>query len=355
MKRLYLVSIYYQKDRVTGANKRFDELGKRHLRNQNFDVRVVVARGQKPEWCPDDRVIFVRPYTSKLQRIITWLALSLTLLRLKHGVVYSDFQPAPLLSNFKHTHYQLIHDLRNWTSFGRRGLGIFSGLFQKIQLRSANYVVTVSEFSKTDVISKCGVAEDRVLVAYNGLSESYFDEPLSNIRHKYDVVYVATFEPRKNHIALLQALEDCPADTKVVFVGRDLGTLSSVKDYIRSSSNHCVRSIQLVESISEGDLLELYRSTKVFVSPAFFEGFGMPLIEAAASDAQVLCSNIEVFQEIMGDAAVYFDPHSPGELSGQLNLVLSGKLSKKPFDSSRFHWDRICQRLEEHFHTNVHG
>ncbi|WOX04842.1 glycosyltransferase family 4 protein [Microbulbifer pacificus] len=352
MKSLYLVSIYYQKDRVTGANKRFDELGKRHLRSGRFYVTVVVAQGQKPDWCPESNVIYVRPYKSKLQRLATWLDLSFKLLCLKPGVVYSDFQPVPLLLTLRHAHYQLIHDLRNWTNFGRKGLGLFSSLFQQIQLKMAHFVVTVSEFSKADVISKCGISKDKVLVAYNGLSESYFDSGSLHNYYDYDVVYVATFEPRKNHILLIRALEHCPPDTKVVFIGRDLGSLGEIKKYIESSASACVRSIQIFDSIGEEDLLKLYRSTKTFVSPAFFEGFGMPLIEAAACRAQVLCSDIEVFKEIMGEAAIYFDPHNPQELSRHLNLVLSDKVPNKPFDPSRFHWDHICEKLEKQFEAN---
>lgn len=349
MKDLYLISIYYQRARVTGANKRFDELGKRHLRNGKFRVTVIVARGEKPDWCPDGQVIYVRPYKSKLQRIITWLQLSYILLFLKRGIVYSDFQPVPLFVSLRHMHFQLIHDLRNWTSFGRKGLGWLSTLFQVLQLRKADRVVTVSEFSKTDIVTKCGIDDKDVIVAYNGVPDEYFSGGVAKESYSYDVIYVATFEPRKNHLSLVKALEGCPDDTKVVFIGRDLGSLPEIKNYIRMSESPCVRSIQFVEHIDEVGLIEYYRSSKTFVSPALFEGFGMPLIEAAASGGKILCSDIEVFREIMGDGAVYFDPTDPPTIRQKLNAVLTGKDNVNKADLTRFRWDRICELLEAQF------
>jgi glycosyltransferase involved in cell wall biosynthesis len=348
---LYLVSLYYDKNRVTGANKRFDELGKQHFESTNFKVFVIVPVGQRPEWCPVERAIYISPYHTRLQRLISWLHLTLVLMIRPRGIVYSDFQPVPLFVNLKHKHFQLIHDLRNWTDFGRGGLGLVSSWFQRWQLRSSGKVVTVSEFTKKDITSKCGLEPGAVVVSYNGLTDEYFDRTYSSDQgdRTNDILYVATYEERKNHICLLKAIENLKYDVNVTFIGRDLGSLIELKDYIDNSGSENLKNINFVTSISESDLLSLYRNTRFFVSPSFFEGFGMPLIEAAACGAAVICSDILVFREIMGEDAIYFDPNDYIELSRVLSDSLVGTVVAPSACVDRFKWSSISSDLESEF------
>ena len=193
------------------------------------------------------------------------------------GVLYSDFQPLPIGADWSHSRYQLIHDLRNWTGFGRGGLGRMTQAFQRQQLRSAKAVVTVSEFTADDIVEKCGVPRDQILVSYNGVNPLY--QPLrqaSRTAEAPDILYIATFEPRKNHLRLIQALELLRKPCRVTLVGRDLGGRKSVETYIQNSVKLSHVEIQIIESLSEADLLRLYQTTRLFVSPSLFEGFGMP-------------------------------------------------------------------------------
>jgi glycosyltransferase involved in cell wall biosynthesis len=346
-KVLYLTSLYYLKDRVTGANKRFDELGIRHLNSGSFKVYVIVQKGERPVWCPEESVIYINSYKSKIQRLISWLQLSLVLLRLPKGIVYSDFQPIPLFLSVKHCHYQLIHDLRNWTDFARGGLGKFSALFQRWQLRKANKIVTVSEFSKQDIIEKCEIPAQKIFVSYNGITDDYcFNTSRSYI---YDFIYIATFEPRKNHINLIKAIEKIQEPVRLCLIGRDLGSLSEIKKYIEASKSDNLKSITFIESIEEVDLIKLYQGTKVFVSPSYLEGFGMPLIEAAACGSRVCCSDIGVFHEIMGDSAYYFLPDSIDSIKHSLLESLCVSNNKNNLNIEKFRWDSISNDIESEF------
>lgn len=349
-KTLYLTSLYYLKDRVTGANKRFDELGKRLISTEDLNVFVIVQEGQCPVWCDTSRVIYIKAYNSKIQRLIAWLHLSWTLLRLPKGVLYSDFQPIPLFCGIKHFHYQLIHDLRNWTEYARGGLGKLSSLFQRWQLRTAYKVVTVSIFSKEDIIAKCNLKNDNIFVSYNGITDDY-SQAIGN-DYLYDFIYVATYEKRKNHLNLIKAIEKLPFETKTCLIGRDLGSLDSLKAYIESSSSINLKNITFIEHIDEAELINLYQRTKIFVSPSLLEGFGMPLIEAAACGTRVCCSDITVFREIMEDSAYYFDPNNIDEIQNSLQRALSDSEQKPDLSISKFRWDTIANYLKNEFLNN---
>lgn len=339
---LYIVSLYYDRYRVTGANKRFDELGARLLQLYPGECTVIVPEGHRPEWCPENRHIGIRPYRGKFSRLVSWLQLSLVMMRAPKGIIYSDFQPAPLMVGLKHYRLQLIHDLRNWTSFGRGGLGVLSTAFQRYQLRSAFAVVTVSEASKDDIVGKCGVPPERVIVSYNGLAESYREDV--TVARDIDLVYVATFEPRKNHVRLLEAIERIPEIRSVVLIGRDLGSRAEVDSYIRASTALSERQLTVIESVDEAEMVRTYQRAKLFVSPSLLEGFGMPLLEAAACGAKIACSDLAVFREICGDAAAYFDPLDVTDMARTIQASLCSA-SGHGLDVAAFRWPRITRDL----------
>lgn len=349
-KKLYLASLYYYKDRTTGANKRFDELGKRLIKSKELDVSIIVPEGERPHWCDESKVIFIKAYNSKIQRLVSWLHLSWVLMRLPKGVLYSDFQPIPLFCGLKHFHYQLIHDLRNWTEFARGGLGKLSSIFQRWQLRSAYKIVTVSQFSKEDIIKKCNLIRDDVFVSYNGITDEYITN-LDN-EYEYDFIYVATYEKRKNHLNLIKAIENIPFNIKTCLIGRDLGSLPLIMSYIEASNSSNLKNITFIDHIDENTLIELYQNTKVFVSPSLLEGFGMPLIESAACGARVCCSDIQVFREIMGESAYYFDPNCINEIQRALELTLSDSEKKLALDIDKFRWNTVEKELKNEFLSN---
>lgn len=341
----YLVSLYYDKHRVTGANKRFDEIGKCLVKSGQWNFLVFVTEGNEPDWCPKERVRRVRPYHSKGTRLLSWLHLSWMLLRTPRGILYSDFQPVPIGVDWIHSRYQLIHDLRNWTGFGRGGLGRLTQAFQRQQLTSARAVVTVSEFTADDIMEKCGMPRDRILVSYNGVNSAYQPlPPNSPVLMTNDILYIATFESRKNHLRLIQALELMQKNCRVTLVGRDLGHRKAVETYIQNSAKLTHADIQIIESLSEDDLLALYQKTRLFVSPSLFEGFGMPLIEAAACGVTVACSDITVFREIMGDDAYYFDPEDVQDIATTLETALETPEPKRT-NIERFRWPSITETL----------
>lgn len=345
---LYLISLYYKKNIVTGANKRFDEVGKRLQQIiGNGMVKVIVTEGEKPEWCEDDCVIYIKKFAKKIDRLLTNVRLSNCLKELPSGVVISDFLPLPLWGLKNHKHYQLIHDLRSFTDFSRLNIGRLTSYIQRYYLRKSQNVIAVSQFTKNEVSANCGVALDKILVSYNGVNPDEYTK-LKGARRDIDLLYVATFEPRKNHMSLLRALRHIEEKLSVVLVGRDLGELNSLIpeiNYLNMSGKH---RITVIESVGDSELIDIYSRSKVFISPSKFEGFGIPLIEAAVSGCKITCSDIQVFREILGEYPRYFEAGDIESIGFALKQVYEDESAESDFATfvkDKYSWDNITKKL----------
>lgn len=348
---LYLISLYYKKSIVTGANKRFDEIGLRLARQLGSkNVRVIVMNGECPKWCDESNVYFIKGFKNGLQRIISNIYLSNLLNKLPNGTVISDFMPLPFWGLKKHKHFQLIHDLRSFSLFSRMNLGRFTSNLQAKALNKSQKIIAVSEFTKNEVISLCNVEPDRVIVSYNGVNVDNYKD--NNKDRDIDFLYVATFEPRKNHINLLLALKQQTRKLNVVLVGRDLGELESLEPLISEIIMAGNISISIIESTTDLKLIKLYNNSKTFISPALLEGFGMPLIEAAICGCRVICSDIPVFHEILDDHAVFFNPNNVDEIAKTINLLSSSIYKYDPkiveYAFKHYSWDNIASKLIQH-------
>lgn len=346
-KPLYFLSLYFRLDIYSGANKRFTSLAENLYRLVGDRLRLIVSQGEAPDFLPPENVLQVAAYTSPTGRLKSFLQLRKLLRSLPPGLIVSDFMPIPFSALKHHDHFQLIHDLRNFTEFRRGGLSFLTAAFQRRQLRKSQALITVSEQSKLEIMRLCGIASRDIVVSYNGISRKYFFD--GNVsQNKYDILYVAIFEERKNHLNLVHALALSPRPLRICFVGSNGHT----RDMIKSKCKKLVRengfTIDFIDQITEDDLIDLYQRSRVYACPSLLEGFGMPLVEAMANQCQIACSDIPVFREICGDSAHYFDPRNPDAIWASLNGVLSSAAHReKSPDLRRFSWPQIASQLLE--------
>lgn len=328
--RFCLCSPYYSTSTVTGANRRFDELCKLAAADTSLDFVCVVPKGNKPPGIKNERQVIYIPQRLLANRLLTYLYLNyLFLFRLVNWTIVSDFNPVPISCFCLKRHVLLVHDARAFDSYGR--WSVFSSIMMKSFWRMTRKIVTVSEFSKKRLVSCLQKSSDDVIVSYNGISSSLVGLVGDSIKRDVDFLYVATFEPRKNHKVLVDAIAKSSIlrRASVVLVGKDLGGRKEIDQLILA---HGLSGVTIIDSISEDALRLLYNRARVFVSPSSYEGFGIPLIEAAIAGCRIVCSDIEVFREIMGGYATYFDCSS----SGALSMVLEGQLGDEPvYNSSK--------------------
>ena len=355
MNTFLFCSLYYKKNLPTGANKRFENFifSFQDFLNQNEKILVLVKKGNIPEKIKKtDKISFIEiPSFFILDRFISYIYLSIKFYRSKKMIIVSDFMPIPNASLSKHLHYQLIHDIRNFTKYKRSSYLNSAHNIQKYQWRKSNKIITVSNFIKNELINNCSIKPENIFVSSNGLEDKYYDMK-SSMGRDIDIAYIATFEKRKNHQYLIKALSKYSSNKKIklCLIGKDLGTLKKIKKMIIKLNNI---EVSFIDSFpTEKDIIAIYDRTKLFVYPSLYEGFGMPLIEAIARGCRVLCSDIPVFREIAGDIPTYFDLQSDPQslmtlIEKELNLKDPIKINHNLFLDS-YKWSNISKQFYLH-------
>jgi glycosyltransferase involved in cell wall biosynthesis len=209
-------------------------------------------------------------------------------------------------------------------------------------LRRAKTVITPSFHSKEQLHKIYGLPDSKVKVIYHGVSTL----PAKKlVRHNF-IFYCGRLAPLKNLDGLLTAFSLLPQtlDYDLVIAG------NGTREEIQKASS--TRRVIVRQDVSDLEMAELFSRAALFVFPSFYEGFGLPPLEAMSFGCPVIASNAGSLPEICGDAAYYVDPHNPREIAHAIETVLSDAelrecLSIRAFERvSQYRWeDSIAAHL----------
>ncbi len=206
----------------------------------------------------------------------------------------------------------------------------------------AKKIIAVSEFTKTDIISKFPKAKGKIVVTYEGVSnlargrDSLFVSKIDALETKemYHLgndflLYVGNAYPHKNLEKLLEVfltvLEARPK-LKLMLVGKSDYFYERLKDYAKSlnlwQKENINSPVVFPGYVPDAQLEVLYQEAKVYVFPSLYEGFGLPPLEAMARSCPVLSSDRSSLPEVLGDAALYFNPQDRNDFIAKLNMIL---------------------------------
>ncbi|MBI5414345.1 glycosyltransferase family 4 protein [Candidatus Peregrinibacteria bacterium] len=277
-------------------------------------------------------------------------------------VFIPDPRPAP--SSPKVAKVILVHDLsplhfartfslktRIWHKFLRL----------KKEMNESYRICTPSHFTKDDIQKCFHIPGEKITVIGAGVSE--YLHPISDpieldiVRKKYHLPHnfflsLSTLEPRKNLANLVEAFlrfqRRCDVkNCALVIAGKENPRIFS-KIHLQKSS-----SLIFSGFIDEEDKSVLYSAAKAFIMPSFFEGFGLPVLEAMACGTPILSSNASSLPEVYGDAALSFDPSSVTEISRAIETIYCNRnaqkeLSQKALRRSHlenFSWKTVGRKL----------
>jgi glycosyltransferase involved in cell wall biosynthesis len=353
MKNYLFCSIYYKNKLQSGANKRFKNLlfeFHNQLSNEQILI-IIVKKGHAPVFLTESSkniIIHEIPFFRIFDRFFSFLYLSIILSKMSKMIVISDFMPVPVYALRKHIHFQLVHDLRNFNIYKDSLLRI-KWRIQKLQWQQCQQILTVSNFSKKELIKYCKINPKKIFVSPNGIEKAYFGTKYS-IKDEFDLLYIANFEKRKNHSLLLRALSKINIQIRVCFVGSDSAQKSKIQTLSHSLSG--VDFTFMESNLNEEKLIELYDKSKIYVCPSLYEGFCMPLLEAMSRNCKLICYNIDIFREVCGNNANYFNNEEElAELINRELLELKGRQDIPEMDK-RHSWEYIANTFINYINDN---
>ncbi|HEY0176491.1 MAG TPA: glycosyltransferase family 1 protein, partial [Pedobacter sp.] len=195
--------------------------------------------------------------------------------------------------------------------------------------KHADHIIAISEQTKKDIIEYYGTEASKIEVIYQTCDDS-FKHPLpedfkADIRRKYNlpekyILSVGTIEPRKNLLLAIQALKMVHPDFKLVVVGKKQAYAQQVIAEIERSS--LSDRVIFLKDIPFTDLPAIYQLALVFVYPSFYEGFGIPIIEALYSGIPVVAATGSCLEEAGGPDSIYIDPNNASALAKALQTIL---------------------------------
>lgn len=227
--------------------------------------------------------------------------------------------------------------------------------------KHAHRIATVSEFTKKDIIDKYGISSNKIDVVYNGSNEKY--KPVSeqikaDTRSKYTqnseyFLFIGTISKRKNLFNLLRAFDKFKTtannNTKLLIIGSIMWNSKELDDVLKLLKYKT--EVIFAGRASDDELTNIISSSLAMVYPSFFEGFGIPILEAMYSEVPVITSNVTSMPEVGGDAVLYVEPNSVDSITNALiriqnePLLRNELLEKAKIQRQKFTWQKTADRL----------
>jgi glycosyltransferase involved in cell wall biosynthesis len=226
-------------------------------------------------------------------------------------------------------------------------------------VQRADHILADSHATKTDLTSLLGVASERITVVHLATDSSFCPLPETEARQaagRYDLepdflLFVGTLEPRKNVPGLLQAyrilLDEKVTAKPLVLVGGKGWLYDEIFERVEALDLGGL--VRFLHGVPDADMPGLYNAASVLTTPSFYEGFGLPALEAMACGTPVVVSDRASLPEVVGEAGLLVNPDEPEDIARALRRVLMNeslrtKMRKMGLlQAARFSWKRVAQ------------
>lgn len=240
-----------------------------------------------------------------------------------------------------------LWQLTNWTKFS---------------IQNCDHIITISNFSKQDIIEGYKVDKQKITVAYPGYDKGKFKiqssgSKIEQIKEKYKlednyIIYIGTVQPRKNLIRLIEAVSRIDNLTLVI-VGKTTGEGKEgwmYEEIIATPSRLNIENrVKFLGFVPGDDLPSLISGAKVFVLPSLWEGFGITVVEAMACRVPVIVSNVSSLPEVVGKAGLLIDPYCVDQIEQAIRTITTDKKLQQKYanlalnQAKKFSWDKMAR------------
>ncbi|PRB03554.1 glycosyl transferase family 1 [Chryseobacterium sp. MYb7] len=206
---------------------------------------------------------------------------------------------------------------------------------------SAHKIIAISEQTKRDIIQYLKVSENKIEVIYQGCHHAFKEqqspEMMQTVKEKFKlperfILNVGTIEDRKNLLNVVKAISD--TEIPLVVVGRKTKYYQKIESFLKK--NKMEKQVLFLEGVSMDELACLYKLADIFVYPSFFEGFGIPVIEALFSKTVVVTSNTSCLPEAGGKDSVYVNPDDDLDIRAKLKFLWENESERKRREEKGF-------------------
>ena len=239
-----------------------------------------------------------------------------------------------------------IWKLTNWTKFS---------------VHNADHIVTISSFSKKDIVLEYKIKPNKITVAYPGHSEDFKpvkdQEKMKQALSKYGIegtyiIYIGTIQPRKNLKRLIEAVARIE-NLQLVLVGKTTGEGRQgwkFEDILNRPKQLGISGrVKFTGFVPNEDLILLLNGAIAFILPSLYEGFGITAVDGMSCGVPVLVSNVSSLPEVVGKAGLTFNPNSVDQIEQAIRTITTDKkirdrLSKAgPLQAKKFSWDKMAK------------
>ena len=253
-----------------------------------------------------------------------------------------------------------IHDLLflDYPNYFPLNYRLIKNFLFKRSAKRAEWVLTVSEYSKQALVRHFGINPDQIIITPNGILDTFWknegneNDACARYGLKHYVLYVSRIEPRKNHAGLLKAYLDLQLwkqEIQLVFIGGVGIKASEFEQQYQALDEKVKGMIVFLNDLTVLDLKNLYKNCLLFVYPSFAEGFGIPPLEALACGANVISSNTTAMAEFQFLGNRLFNPGNVGEMRDKIDFFLKNpgenRLASQDYLKSHYSWDAGAIRL----------
>lgn len=227
-----------------------------------------------------------------------------------------------------------IHDVIHHKFPSNKQCGTFHSLAYKSVIISAarrsRRIITVSEFSRRQIVEALKVPPEKVSVIYEAQSPVPVTESeVVAVKQKFGIakpyiLFVGVMERKKNLVNLAKGFDIVKSkyslDIQLVFAGKHDRHYPELDQQLRSIVHS--KALIFTGVVTDQEKYALYKGAEAFVSSSLYEGFGLPGVEAMSLSTPLIVSNTEVFREVYDNGAIYFDPLEPETIAQRINLLL---------------------------------
>ncbi len=350
--RIGILSLYKERE-ITGINKVTMGLMEELLKQDQENTYTFLG---KTDWLPLDM-----DYIPVLPDAGASIQLNYAMLAHPMNIVHSHYRPFELAEGIPCAKILTIHDLipliyPEW--YGSQ-VAYFDVSLRKCA-KKADKIIAVSECTKRDITERYGIPPEKIEVVYNGLSPAKLfaddaaDKSVPGLEDTDFIFSVSGLGPHKNQGGLAEAFmlyksRHPDSDVKLVLTG-PVRKYEVVRE-ILSKNRNVAKHVVFTGFVSDEQLIWLYRKAMAFIYVSYYEGFGLPILEALSVGKAVICADAASMPEVGGDAAAYCNPHEVESIEAAIDKVVSDAAYRNSLEkaaakqASKFSYKKAAEEM----------